>query len=158
MGFLTKEEKGILALVSTTVKQAEQILERNMGLLNAMTQLKRANKDPASFISNIGCPHCSIGYHCQDCDWRIIRNKTVDKKGRTPTTFFCCYVPFGGVNYLKAFNFRYARLQYSDRDESFYYLGARTTLQKKEREGQYQKCVRFFKGHIEWAMSVIALG
>jgi hypothetical protein len=158
MGILTAQEHSQLTYVGTTVPQAEQIRDRNLGLLDALDEMYRDLKigvdlDDYSIQTYIGCPHCDEMRGCGDCSWF----------GRLYRTGSCTYQTFGGISYRSLCGYllmdgqddsRLLSVVYADSDESIEY----DPDGEGDLDDQYLECRTFLLGHLEWAATVIERG
>jgi len=126
---LTQEEIDVLMQVETTVEQAQQIIDRNQPLLDAL----RAGEE---YYAGLGCPHCGRGYPCYGCAWT---RATKDNE------FACCHVTFAGLTLHDVAGV----ICYGWNSEEVHVSGT---------EKGKENAIEFLKGHIEWAMLVIAQG
>lgn len=134
---LTPMEIKNLSLIITTKEEAEQILKRNITLLND-TYHNLINR-----IRMVGCPHCDIKhkshFDCDGCAWKILHDNT--------TTFrypHCYNQTFGRVRLADSF------VQYSCFGEYVY----KDRLNKGPLKSQ-KNTILFLSGHAEWAFMLL---
>jgi hypothetical protein len=121
-----------LMRVPTTIEQAQQRLERNQRLLELMENRESGDVD-------IGCPHCSLEMRCSTCAWKIVFDWS-------PFNYPCCKAEFGGVSHRDCMSVDY----WSDK-------AAINWIEDRSQE-EDENDITFLKGHLEWAMLVIAKG
>ena len=137
MGILSQSEIDLLMTVETTLEEAQTILKRNQTLLEVF----EAGKNQRTFI---GCPHCSCD--CPHCAW-------------TRATYSyhrccCCEVTFGGVCLDDVNHW----ISYKSDQECTQHMGNTGGTDDDIDDDSRDMCLRFLKGHIEWAMLIIARG
>lgn len=126
---LSAEELENLLHIPTTVAEAQQILKRNTGLLDALER-----KDYA-YTGNAGCPHCG-DHACTECAWFLYGSAG------------CFDGMFGGLSVLSR-----TGVCYGVDSESLFLPEASIDRTRALRRARI-----FLRGHVEWAEAVISRG
>lgn len=135
--YLYSSELDYLLRIPTSVEFANQILLRNMNLLE--NAVKKRN-----YIGYVGCPHCldCITINCLNCAWYV------------PSKVQCLKVPFSEV-VMKYIN---AILSYHcDRETLSYYKYVINEVDLDAEKNMNELVICYLNAHIEWAKAVILM-
>jgi len=156
MSILTPQELARLRLVKATREQAEQILNRNTPMAQALdslpptleeAQAKYGAKVVTLYTGTIGCPHCN---NCQCdpdgyCEW-----------GKYEGTLPCCIPTFGGVSLGDICRTtRQVVIVYHDSNELIKLRLLDYVDYKVDWEQSLKDAKNFVGGHIEWALDML---
>ena len=151
---LSAKEKGQLAQVKTTKKEAKTIKKRNKLLLKFVQPegIKKALKKMDShFFHNlcteIGCPHCiKHDRNCCACEWNY--------KAKSISTA-CLVQTFNGISGRKVRCQRNIRLSYMQETESIDFISLPYPVNKDIKK-DIADIIKVLEGHIEWADLIIS--
>lgn len=160
---------------------ASQIIQRNEAALKVLKDeiyphiKNRTNSIDFEKELSFGCPHCNVEYDCDGCIWvnvlgNIARKQVVDwdegyeidGEVEFVTGFFCTQVKFGGFDHAWVSSggrgdHGYIHIDYGNKKV---FVIAQWEFDSEYDvkdifwgmiEEEYQECVKFLKGHIQWA-------
>lgn len=157
---------------------AEIIIERNQAMLNFLVnEVKPAIESRKlyfhdEFSNSVGCPHCERNFPCHGCIWTKAAKDGCGEDyddfyiddcapGETDHAMLCCDVQFNGVTFIDVTSSmqQHVSISYAAETESIYAWWDFRHIEDEEDvendfkcvEEEYENCVKFLEGHIQWA-------